>query len=172
MTENQKKKIEELRTALREDDCKELYCEIAKYATELGYLPSKTINAHGVLIAFAFTKNKVGKKLLRINVPHPASWNSGKGSATMAYFAAEYSDFFHEKVRQAVEGSTAICERDELCENCAGRYVYTYPDGRTIGRCAIHSLMGLSPFGVEHLDEIKNMMKMQDEFWLKQSNKV
>ena len=169
MTENQKKKIEELRTALHEDECKELYCEIAEYAVKLGYLPSKTINAHGVLIAFAFTKSKVGKKLLRINVPHPADWNSGKGSVTMAYFAAEYSDFFREKVRQSIETGTAVCERDELCENCAGRYVYAYPDGKTTGRCAIHTLMELSPFGAEHLEEIKKMMRMQDVFWLKRN---
>ena len=164
MTKKQLGKIEELRIALNEDDCKDLYCEIAKYAVELGYLPSKTFNAHGVLIAFAFTKSNTGKKLLRINVPHPAEYNSGKGSVKMAYFAAEYSDFFHEKVRKNYESGNAACKRN--CENCAGKYKYVYSDGKEIYRCAIHSLMDLSPFGVEHLDEIKRMMKMQDEYWV------
>ena len=158
MTKAQKKKIDELLDALPKHE-RGNYRELCEYAVELGYAPSKIKNAHGVFIAFAFSKSKIGKRLVKINLP---GIYSDKAEFMMQFYASsEYSDFFHEKLRQ---DGVAGCERQ--CENCAGKYTYISSNGRMAFRCAIHSLIKLSPFGAEHIGEMKKLMKAQDEFWL------
>ena len=165
MTGGQRKKIEELLALLREDE-KEIYREIAGYAVELGYLPSITKNAHDVVIDFAFSKAKIGRRLMKIGKPQGAAWNSGKAKLNMTFYAAEYSDFFQERVRRDFETVMGGKSCDGKCKDCHGKYTYVYPDGKRVFRCSLHSLIEISPIGAEHVAEIKKMMKMQDDFWM------
>jgi len=160
MTKIQKEKIENLLTVLSVYE-RIIYREIFEYAVELGYAPSMIKNAHGVFISLAFSKSKLGKRLIKINLP---GIYSTEAEFMMQFYAAtEYSDFFHEKLRQ---DGKAACKNQ--CENCAGKYTYISANGGIAFRCAIHSLIKLSPFGAEHINEIKNLMRVQDELWLEQ----
>jgi len=164
MTKNQKKKIEAFVTALPANE-REIYRDIAEYAVELGYTPSNEKNTHGIFIALVFSKTKISKRLIKI---HPPCIYSDETEFKMQFYGTtEYSEFFHEKLRQDIDAGIAICERQ--CEKCSGKYVCVYPDGRNGFRCAIHSLVKLSPLGVNNMDEIKKLMKTQDEFWIEQS---
>ena len=167
MTDTQKKKIKEMLDTLPEVE-KDIYREIAEYAVELGYLPCKIKNAHGEIVAVAFSKSKINRRLIKITPPYTTTGKdltkTSKAGLGIAFFAAEYSDYFHDKVCKDIEKGI-IC--GSICENCAGKYKYVYPDGSTAFRCSIHSLVDVSPIGTEHIGEIKKMMKMQNDFWLK-----
>jgi len=161
MTNNQRNKIEDFVTALPTNE-REIYQDIAEYAVELGYTPSIERNAHGIIIALVFSKNKISKRLIKI---HPPGVYSDETEFKMQFYAAtEYSEFFHKKLRRDVNDGRAACESE--CGKCAGKYVFVYPDGIKGFRCAIHSLVKLSPLGAEHINEIKKMMKTQDDFWI------
>ena len=167
MTKTQKEKIVETLNALSERD-RDIYGQIFEYAVELGYTPQKVKNAHGAFIALTFTKSKTGKRLAKLNLP---VIYSDEAEFSLQFFAAtEYSCFFHERVRESYEKTGASCERK--CEKCAGKYTYVYPDGRNVFRCAIHSLITLSPIEAEYIGEIKNLMKMQDDYWLKNISQI
>ena len=158
MTKNQKMKIDSLINALPKND-QSIYRDIAEYAVKLGYTPSQIKNVHGVIVAVAFSKSKAGRRLLKIS-PH-------ESTLSLAFFASsEYSDHFQEKIRQDIDKGI-VCTKK--CENCAGKYTYDYSDGRKVHRCAIHSLVHISPIGVECVGEVKAMMKIQDDFWYKQN---
>ena len=164
VTSNQRKKIDDFVTTLPENE-RAIYLDIAEYAVELGYAPSNEKNAHGIFIALVFSKSKIGKRLIKI---HPPGIYSNETEFKMQFYAATgYSDFIHEKLRQDADAVRATCERQ--CEKCAGKYVCVYPDGRKGFRCAIHSLVKLSPLGTRNTNEIKELMKTQDEFWIEQS---
>ncbi|MCL2189756.1 MAG: hypothetical protein FWC16_10710 [Defluviitaleaceae bacterium] len=163
MTKAQNEKLNELLDTLPLSE-KGNYREILEYAIGLGYVPSKIKNSHGKVIAFAFSKNKIGKRLAKFNLP---GVYTADGELRMQFYGAtEYSVFFHEKLRKEIDCGTAPCER-QCGVNCAGKYTCIFPDGRRLYRCAIHSLVQISPFGVENIKEIKQLMKEQDDFWLK-----
>ena len=164
MTSNQRKKIDDFVITLPENE-RAIYRDIAGCAVELGYTPSNEKNTHGIFIALVFTKSKIGKRLIKI---HPPGIYSNETEFKMQFYAAtEYSDFIHEKLCQDVDAGRAPCERQ--CEKCVGKYICVYPDGRNGLRCAIHSLVKLSPLEEDHTNEIKKLMKIQDEFWIEQS---
>jgi len=161
MTNNQRKKIEDFVAVLPENE-REFYRDIAEYAVELGYTPSNENNTHGIFIALVFSKNKIGKRLMKM---HPPGLFSEEPELKMQFYATtDYSDFFHARLRKDVDAGRAPCERQ--CEKCAGKYICLYPDGKKGFRCAIHSLVKLSPLEAEHVNEIKKLMKTQDDFWI------
>ena len=162
MTKKQSDKIEMLLTTLPECQ-RDIYQKVSEYAVELGYSPSIVKNAHGRFISLAFSKK--GKRLIKINPP--GIYSDEMEFLMQFYAAAEYSDFFHEKVRQNYERTGASCKCN--CEKCVGKYTYIYPDGREAIRCAIHSLIELSPIETAQVNEVKTLMKLQDDFWMERT---
>lgn len=155
MTSSQRKKIDDFVTCLPENE-RAVYRDIAEYAVELGYTPSNEKNAHGIFIALVFSKSKIGTRLIKI---HPPGIYSDETEFKMQFYAAsEYSDFIHEKLCQDADAIRATCEGQ--CEKCAGKYIFVYPDGRKGFRCAIHSLVKLSPLGKDRTNEIKRLMRV------------
>ena len=164
MTSNQRNKIDNFMVILpaRENA---IYRDIAEYAVELGYAPLIEKNTHDKIIALVFSKKKLNKRLLKI---HPPGIYSNEVEFKMQFYAAsEYSDFIHEKLCMDVNAGRAVCK--EKNKKCASKYTFSYPDGEKGFRCAIHSLVKLSPLSAEHINEIKELMKIQDEFWIEQS---
>ncbi|MCL2445603.1 MAG: hypothetical protein FWD06_02400 [Oscillospiraceae bacterium] len=144
MTKSQTQKIDALIRALPEDEC-ELYRDIAEYAVALGYAPSPVKNVHGLTGAVAFTSAKVGKRLCKISPPNEnhgsgkALYGEGKTILALAFYATPvYSALFRNAIEQ--ELATGGCTRCKLVE--------------------------LPPISSAHVDEIKAMMKTQDDFWV------
>jgi len=185
MTESQKKKINELISILPETD-KVIYGEIAKYAAELGYSPAKVKNMYDPVI-FAKTIKKYGyRRLCRITPPNPSVEGEQKTTFVMSFYAASnYSEIFHEAVKNECESRKEIYEvsdfsevysresekvrcgkRRESCDECrkCKGYYYTYPSGKTIGCCHTY-LIELPPINAEHVAEIKGLLKIQHECW-------
>ena len=163
MTENQKQKIENLIAMLPEND-RELYREIAEYAVELGYSPSKVKNPNDS-VDFSKNINNCWRKLCKINPPNPAKHQDNTVFALSFYTVTEYSDIFHESVRKACETRKSRigingCGR---CKKCGG-YTYIYPCGKKV-MCCHDKLIVLPIISDKYLFEIKNIMKIHHERW-------
>ena len=161
-----------------DDDERNTYQKIAEYAVELGYTPKQIKTAHGFSDALTFTKSKVNRTLLKIrpNFQNPPVNNqihqAGKSQLVLSFFATPvYSEVFKFGVKHVIEafgGKYTGCFGCGRCKDELEGYTYVYPDGKTIFRCA-RELIELPPISEEHVDEIKAMMKAQDDFWLKQA---
>ena len=101
MTENQKQKIDNLINALPMYD-RELFREIAEYAIELGYLPSKP-KSSSEPVDFSKNVNNCVRKLCKISPPNSAKQQDNTGFALSFYTVTDYSDIFHESVKKACE---------------------------------------------------------------------
>ena len=88
----------------------------------------------------------------------------------ISFFATpEYSDVFEQGIKRVIEdfnGRYTGCYGCGRCKEGLLGYTYVYPDGKTIFRCG-GELIELPLIESKHVDEIKMMMKTQDEFWLK-----
>ena len=153
MTENQKKKIDDLISALPECD-KALYRELAEYAVELGYSPSKAKTPNGP-VDFSKNINNCFRKLCKISPPNPAKQQENTIFALSFYTVTEYSDIFHECVKRACESrkSRVGVNGCGSCKKCTG-YTYTYPCGKKI-MCCHDKLITLPVISGKYLVEIK-----------------
>jgi len=171
MTDNQKEKINGLLDSLQIDD-RETYRLIIEHAVKLGYAPSQVKNVHGLTGVVVFSKSRVGKvrRLCKISPSSEGKnkklYNTGKPLLSLSFSATKnYSDMFHEAVRQEYETLKGGFKGCKGCNSCASPYVYRYPDGKTVLCCGGDKLMELPQIGMENLDEIKDMMKSQDDFF-------
>ena len=150
-----------------------LYYDIAKYAAELGYAPTK-IKTPFEPVYFAKTIKKFGnRRLCKIAPPNPETKREQKTGFALSFYATKnYSETFHEGVRILCESRKSRRTNDGSNKGCGGcksgceGYFYTYTDGKMIGCC--HDKLVEIPFITsEHLDEIKRMMKTQHDYWTK-----
>ena len=169
MTDSQKQKIDMLISVLPKHE-QEMYREIAEYAVELGYSPSK-IKTPLEPVIFAKTIRSFGnRRLCKIAPPnHEISNELSTGVFLSFYATTDYSEVFNEGVRMLCEsrksrkthgGSDKGCGD---CNKCTG-YFYTYSDGKTTG-CCHDKLVEILYIKEEHVVEIKAMMKAQHECW-------
>ena len=183
MTDSQKQKIDALIDVLPENE-REIYREIAEYATQLGYSPSKVKEKYEPVIFAKTIKGYGYRRLCRISPPNPASSDEPKTSFALSFYAmSDYSEIFHESVRKECESrkeriiapvysevfyrKNDNCRfRKDTCNECrkCKPYYYTYPCGKII-ECDHVYLIGLPPIGTEHIDEIKALLKAQHECW-------
>ena len=147
-------------------DEKEIYRQIAEFAVELGYTPKPIKTAQGISNKLSFKKAKISRTLLKINPGH-----QNQKLALVFYATPTYSDVFQEGIKRVIEefdgrytGCYSKCKRK--CDKPQG-YTYVYPDGKTVFRCG-GEYIELSLIKAEHVNEIKSMMKAQDDFWLNQ----
>ena len=165
MTEKQKNAFNKIISTLP-DDCRESYLEIAEYAISLGYMPVLTGKNED---AVNFSKSKTKRTILRIKLPRQIA---------MSFYAfTEYKGVFKEALDGRYRGDNIGSETRRFdCENKCGQcgygaYGYGYsiplPNGNYGFICG-HCVLPLPIFSAENIQEVKEALKTQDEFYLKQ----
>lgn len=178
-TENHLLCIDEylLNSTMNNND-KDAFREIAKYASELDYTPKHGKNARGEIMYLCFIKSKVSRTLMKFRIWGP--WddiafytkdNEGKVQLILSFFTTpEYSKIFHQGIKRVIEEFDGKYTGCYGCGKCKGKlqgYTYIYPDGKKVFRCG-GELIELPFVGSEYADEIKKMIKTQDNFWMEQ----
>ena len=163
MTEKQKNALNKIISALP-DDCRESYLEIAEYAISLGYMPVLTGKNKDTV---NFRKSKIKKTILRIKKPQQIA---------MSFYALrEYTGVFKEAIdrrfdiKNMYRHETRRFECESKCGQCGdGAYGYSIilPDGKYGFGCG-HCVVVLPTFRPENIQEVKNALKIQNEFYLK-----
>jgi len=183
--ETQQAKVDALIAALPDDE-QSIYREIAEYAVALGYSPAKTKDIHEPVIFAKNIKSYGYRRMCRISPPNALVGNVQKTAFALSFYAmSDYSEIFHESVRNACESRKKInvvpgyseifsCEnkksscrfRKDSCDKCrkCKDYFYTYPCGKTIS-CDHIYLIDILPITMAYVGEIKSMMKRQHECW-------
>lgn len=140
--------------------------ELIEYAISLGYMPHPT-QASG--FAVSFTGKKTNRTIIKLTPVTGLNHKKFIPELRIKYAAAENcSGIFREAIRKEAENFGGIYTGCFGCGKCAGLdecYKYTYTDGRTVHICS--NVMLAPDWRKENLPEIKQMMKAQDEFWLR-----
>ncbi len=164
MTEKQSRALEKIISALPEN-CRHSYLEVAEYAISLGYMPV----LKGVRGDYAdFTKGKVKKTILKINANPDCPWLAIKFYALPVYYGI-FQDAIDER----------ICYWNKLgyqvhcfgCGKCDGTHGYSVrlPDGRQGFLCGF-GVVPLPTFSAENISQVKEALKLQDEFYMNQAS--
>lgn len=142
----------------RED--KQIYSEIAAFAYELGY---KVKRARTKDINYVFTNNKTKKHILKF------SYRDGKPELKMKFYASNnYSDLFHEGVKNTIEEFNfkyTGCYKCGKCKDEPEGYIYEYPCGDKYFRCG-SELICLPPIKKDNVSEILCLLKTQHEYYM------
>ena len=163
MTEKQKNALENVISALP-DDCRESYLEVAEYAISLGYMPV----LKGSRQDYAdFTKSKIKRTILKINTNPDFRW-----LAIKFYALPTYTGIFQEAVDARLAywnklGYEAHCFGCGKCDGTHG-YKCNLPDGKQGFLCGF-GMIPLPTFCSENISEVKEALKVQDEFYMKQT---
>ena len=171
--------IDECIAKMNADDRK-VYRPIAEYALALGFTPrlvkASVKTSGGTSDELAFCKSKIGRTLLRINpmfLKAPVNYQiheAGKAKMRLVFFATHtYSEPFLLGVKHVIEAFEGKYTGCYGCGRCSGElqgYTYTYPDGRAVFRCGGQLIELPATIGMAHVDEVKAMMKAQDDFWM------
>lgn len=164
MTEKQKIALNTVLSALP-DDCRESYREIAEYVISLGYLPV----LKGKRKDYAdFIHTKLKRTILKINTNPDYRW-----IAIKFYAIPNYSGVFQEAIDERLAywnklGYEAKCFGCGKCDGTHG-YICTLPNGKKGFLCGF-GVIPIPTFGAENIAEVKEALKTQDEFFVKQAN--
>jgi hypothetical protein len=169
MTEKQKNALNKIITALP-DNCRKSYLEIAEYAISLGYMPVLTGKHDDKL---DFRKSKTKRTILSIRTK-----NNSRQIAMKFYALSDFVGVFKEALdaRFDIENmrgfETRCFECGLKCGLCDATHGYsiTLPDGKYGFGCG-HDVVSLPTFCTENIQEVKEALKIQDEFYLKQPSK-
>lgn len=147
------------------DHEKVIFSAIASYAFSLGYKAWKDKTKSP---SYTFTHNRVKKHILRF------SSIKGKPIIKMKFFASQnYSAFFHEAIRTAIEEYDYKYTGCYGCGNCKGTegYTYKYPDGREYYRCGTE-LIEITDIENVPVPEIIGLFKKQHDYYVLDPRKV
>jgi hypothetical protein len=146
-----------------------MFRELAEYAVSLGYNPIRNKTSD---ITIDFQKNRIKKKIMKMEA-HEQKHDGYKygerdiPGLRLRFFAAnEYSDIFKHGIQRVIEefgGKYTGCYGCGRCDGTEG-YTFVYPDGRQVFRCG-SELISVFDFGEKDIPEIKNLMKVQDDFY-------
>jgi hypothetical protein len=159
MTPNQQQALDAVLAALP-NDCREGYRELAEYAVSLGYMPS----LKGVRKDYAdFTKSRTKRTILKINTDPKFRGVAMKFFALPAYTGI-FADAIAERLRYW--GKLGYEARCFGCGHCDGKQGYgcALPDGRAGFLCG-WGVVPLPGFGAAHLSEVKEALRIQDEYF-------
>jgi hypothetical protein len=163
MTEKQKCALEKIISALP-DDLQESYSQVAQYAISLGYIPV----IKGVCKDYAdFTNTKLKKTIMKINT------NSDFRYIAMKFYAIpEYTGIFQDAINERLLywkklGYEAHCFGCGKCDGTNG-YKVILPDGKQGFLCGF-GLIPLLTFTSKNITEVKEALKIQNNFFSKQS---
>ena len=161
MTEKQKHALSKVMDALP-DDCRGVFREIAEYAISLGYMPALK-GARGTYLDFM--KSKVKRMILKIDTDPKFP-----PRLAIKFFAIPaYTGIFLESIVKRLDvlaqyGVPTGCYGCGRCDRTWG-YTYALPDGRQGFLCG-GAVIDLPSLGAEHVSEVKNALKMQDDFFV------
>lgn len=165
MTVKQQSALNSLITALP-DVCRESYQEIAEYAISLGYMPA----LKGSRKDYAdFTNSKLKRTILKINTNPDYRW-----IALKFYALLEYNGVFQDAIEERLAywnklGYEAKCFGCGKCDGTHG-YKCTLPNGEKGFLCGF-GVIPIPTFKAENIAEVKEAIKIQDEFFKKQTTK-
>ncbi len=147
-----------------------MFLELAEYAIALGYTPVRNKTQD---ISMDFRKNKIGKTIMKFEEKEQKHDGFRYGERhvpglRLKFFASkEYSDIFRKGIQRVIEGFDGKYTGCYGCGRCDGKpqgYTYIYPDGRKVFRCG-SELISIFDFTQEHMQEMKRLMKVQDEYY-------
>lgn len=147
------------------EESRSMYREIAEYAMSLGYFPKKTTSKD---FALDFPKSRVKRTILKMEVHSNAIKSNDPGLRLKFYACGEYSEVFQEGIRKVIEEFGGKYTGCYGCGRCGGKpegYTFRYPDGKKVFRCG-GELIAVSGVGPEHVPEIRELIRKQDEFFL------
>jgi len=158
------------------DEDQETYRPIAEYALELGFTPKPVKTAGGLSGELTFTKSKINRTLMRLrpSFSKPPVNNqihqAGKAQMRLVFFTTPvYSEPFQFGIKHVIEafgGKYTGCYGCGRCKGDLQGYTYVYPDGKKVFRCG-GELIELPPISAAYVDEVKAMMRVQNDFWMK-----
>ena len=139
--------------------------DLAEFADSLGYTPKRNKVS---LFSISFSKNKVKKTIMKFVECDPAI-STGIPQIYLKFYAnTSYSDIFKDSIKFVIErfdGKYTGCYGCGRWKDGLEGYVYLYPDGRKVFRCG-GELIPIQNWENGRLDEIKELIKTQDDFWL------
>jgi hypothetical protein len=164
MTDKQQTALDAALAKIPELD-RNLYRNIAEYAISLGYMP-KLGGKDGSYAEFI--KSKIKRTLIKFQFAPGAG---RKYAVKLSFYATPaYSPLFKEAVAEMVhtlrkQNYEVRCWNCGMCDGTLG-YKHIGEDGAESFLCG-KGVLQLPEIGAEHLDEIKSLMKAQDDFWMK-----
>ena len=170
MTDKQKDALENVISALP-NDCKKIFKEVAEYAVSLGYMPV----ARGTNSTYTdFTKSKIKRTILKIDL------NSAPPRLGIKFYAIpKYSGIFQEAIEERIRyyaklkyEITTHCvgcmhSKSEKCKGGQG-YTFKFPDGKQGFLCGF-CVLSIPSFAAENVTEVKEALKLQDHYFMKQA---
>ena len=162
MTQKQEESLNKIISVLP-DNCRNSYQEVAEYAVSLGYMPSlKGTNGNYL----DFTKSRVKRTILKIQT------NPKFPHLEMKFYAIpKYSAFFQRAVDERLLTWNRLkyevrCFGCGKCDGTEG-YTVTLIDGEQGFLCGF-GLLPLPSFNTESVPEVKDALRVQDAFFMKQ----
>ena len=171
MTEKQEYALDKIISKLPEEN-KQTFRDVAEYAISLGYMPVIKGNE-----TYAdFTKSKTKRTILKIYASYKPPCIGIK-----FYAIPEYGGVFKEALEASVKNHYRLnYEIKPHCTGCMQRrngrcnepqgYTIVLPDGKQGFLCGF-GIVPLLSFTVENVQEVKEALKLQDEFFMKQISK-
>lgn len=148
----------------------EMFRDIAEYSISLGYTPKKTKSKD---FALDFSKSKVKRTIMKMEVHDNAIKMNGPGLRLKFYANKDYSDIFKQGIQRVIEEFNGKYTGCYGCGRCKGElegYTYIYSDGKKVFRCG-GELIAIHNFSQKNISEIKMLIKEQDEFFMKNNLK-
>ena len=165
MTEKQQQSLNTIIAALP-DDCQAAFRAVAEHAIALGYMPA----AKGGGSYVDFTKSKVKRTILKINLNHTPPLLGMKFYAFSAYTgvfqeALEERVRYYAKLQYEIHPHCTGCmqRRNGRCHKPEG-YTLTLPDGQQGFLCGF-GIIPLPSFTAEHVPEVKAALDIQNAYF-------
>lgn len=146
-----------------------MFNELAEYADNLGYIPKRTKTKN---FSIDFSKSKVKKTIMKFEDHDNGIPSRVPGLRLKFYANKTYSDIFEEGIKrviEAFEGRYTGCYGCGRCKGDLEGYTYRYPDGRSVFRCG-SELIAIQNWHDGYLEEIKQLLKAQDKFWINKAS--
>ena len=171
MTEKQKDTLEKIISALP-NNFREAFREVAEHAISLGYMPV----AKGTKTTYAdFTKSKIKRTILKIDLTVDPPRLGMKFYAISEYFgifqeAIEERIRYYSKLKYEITSHCTGCMhiKSGKCKGAQG-YTFIFPDGRQGFICGF-CVIPLPSFTAENVPEVKEALKLQDDYFMKQTS--
>jgi hypothetical protein len=145
---------------LLKEEQKKLFQIVADHALSINYKPKKLKTK---TTTFSFINPMLKKTIVKFTV------RKKEPVLAMRFCASQnYSEFFHEQIRRTIEEFDyryTGCYGCKKCKRELEGYTYTYKDGRKYFVCG-NALIELSEPSMANIDEIRNLLNAQNEFYL------